>query len=157
MWSPARYSCTTETWILYNGNEHEVSKSVQKAYQKYGNKEFGTKNAYIHKDNMNRHVKLINITDKEVNFFSKLISKKYSYFDTWWRAFWIKTSSFTSDVGDAKLIYCMLVFNSFKNMSAKKRCKNFRSNTRKLKKNASRAVKKTASRITFCLLSEENL
>lgn len=53
---------------MYNGHEQEVSKSVQKAYRNYGNKEFGTKNAHIHKDNMKRHVKLINITDKEVNF-----------------------------------------------------------------------------------------
>ena len=63
-------SCFVETWILYSGDGQEVSRSVQDAYRKYGNKEFGTKNCYMHKDNMNRHVKLINITDKEVNFSS---------------------------------------------------------------------------------------
>ena len=55
-----------ETWILYSGKEQGVSKAVRDAYSKYGNKEFGTRNVDIHKDNTDRHVKLITITDKEV-------------------------------------------------------------------------------------------
>ena len=57
-----------ETWVLYSGKEQGVSKAVRDAYSKYGNKEFGTRNVDIHKDNTDRHVKLISITDKEVGF-----------------------------------------------------------------------------------------
>nr|XP_022311261.1 uncharacterized protein LOC111116555 [Crassostrea virginica] len=55
-----------ETWVLYSGKEQGVSKAVRDAYSKYGNKEFGTRNVDIHKDNTDRHVKLISITDKEI-------------------------------------------------------------------------------------------
>ena len=57
---------STESWILYSGNEQGVSKSVRDAYRKYGNKEFGTKNDKIPKDDKNRHIKLISITNKKV-------------------------------------------------------------------------------------------
>nr|XP_022311262.1 uncharacterized protein LOC111116556 [Crassostrea virginica] len=54
-----------ETWILYGGNEQDVSKAVLDAYVKYGNREFGTNNCFIHKNNKHRHVKLISFTDKD--------------------------------------------------------------------------------------------
>ncbi|XP_078311841.1 transient receptor potential cation channel subfamily M member 2-like isoform X5 [Crassostrea virginica] len=55
--------CGGETWILYSGSEQWVSKAVRDAYLKYGNREFGTKNLKRLKDDTNRHIKLISITD----------------------------------------------------------------------------------------------
>ena len=55
-----------ESWILYSGKNEGVSQVVKDAYQKYENREFGTKLDEIHLDNRNRHIKLINITDNEV-------------------------------------------------------------------------------------------
>ena len=60
------YLLLTETWILYSGNEQDVSKAVLDAYVKYGNREFGTNNNFIYKNNKHRHVKLISFTDKDV-------------------------------------------------------------------------------------------
>lgn len=67
---------TKETWILYRGNKHGVSKIVREAYQNYGDMEFGKKNraAYVLKDGTkisgisladgNRNIKLISIANK---------------------------------------------------------------------------------------------
>nr|XP_022311634.1 transient receptor potential cation channel subfamily M member 1-like [Crassostrea virginica] len=54
-----------ESWILYNGNDQNVSEAVWDAYVTYGNIEFGTKHDEIHTDNRNRHIKLINVTNKK--------------------------------------------------------------------------------------------
>ena len=59
-----------------------MSEAVWDAYMTYGNVEFGTKHCEIRKDNTNRHVKLINFTDKEViNHISSIHSNcpKFSY------------------------------------------------------------------------------
>ena len=56
----------TETWILYSGREQEVCKALRDAYTKYGNREFGTNNSKRKKDDKNRHIKLISITDTKV-------------------------------------------------------------------------------------------
>nr|XP_022311194.1 uncharacterized protein LOC111116490 [Crassostrea virginica] len=55
-----------ETWILYSGSEQGVSKAVEDAYLKYGNREFGTKNFERPIDYTNRHIKLISTTDTTV-------------------------------------------------------------------------------------------
>ena len=64
-----------ETWILYRGNEHGVSKVVREAYENYGDMEFGKKNRAMHDppkkngiplDDASRHIKLISIAGKEV-------------------------------------------------------------------------------------------
>ena len=55
-----------ETWILYSGSEQGVSKAVENAYLKYGNREFGTKNFERPIDYKNRHIKLISTTDTTV-------------------------------------------------------------------------------------------
>ncbi|XP_078329885.1 transient receptor potential cation channel subfamily M member-like 2 [Crassostrea virginica] len=61
-----------ETWILYRGYDHGVSKVVRDAYESYGDMEFGTKNrkkfedrkSGIPIDEVNRHIKLIGIAGK---------------------------------------------------------------------------------------------
>lgn len=52
-----------ETWILYRGNDYEVSKLVENAYQHYENLEFGIERVDI--GDPRRHIKLINISGKE--------------------------------------------------------------------------------------------
>ncbi|XP_078329886.1 transient receptor potential cation channel subfamily M member-like 2 [Crassostrea virginica] len=56
-----------ETWILYSGSEHGVSKAVKDAYVKYGTREFGTKNFDRPIEYANRHIKLITTTDTTVD------------------------------------------------------------------------------------------
>nr|XP_022312126.1 transient receptor potential cation channel subfamily M member 8-like [Crassostrea virginica] len=64
-----------ETWILYGGCQQDVSKAVKDAYLKYGNRQFGTKNPKRLKDDKNRHIKLISITDtqREENPFETVV------------------------------------------------------------------------------------
>lgn len=53
-----------ETWILYRGNDEDVSNVVRDAYQQYEDLEFGTKTPGI--SDPNRHIKLISIAGKQV-------------------------------------------------------------------------------------------
>lgn len=53
-----------ETWILYRGNDEDVSKVVSDAYQQYEDMEFGTKTSKI--NDSNRHIKLISFAGKKV-------------------------------------------------------------------------------------------
>ncbi|XP_078330793.1 transient receptor potential cation channel subfamily M member 5-like [Crassostrea virginica] len=64
-----------ETWILYSDSEQDVSNAVKDAYLKYGNRQFGIKNLEMPENDMNRHIKLINITNikKEKNPFETVV------------------------------------------------------------------------------------
>lgn len=75
-----------ETWILYRGNKRGVSKVVREAYMSYGDMEFGQKNRAIyeengekmfgiHRDDVNRHIKLISIAKKKVDILFSLPQK----------------------------------------------------------------------------------
>ncbi|XP_048749949.2 transient receptor potential cation channel subfamily M member 2-like isoform X2 [Ostrea edulis] len=54
-----------DTWIIYRGEEHGLSKCIRDAYRDYGNMEFGTKNKKRGLDHKKRHVKLIRITETQ--------------------------------------------------------------------------------------------
>ncbi|XP_056002351.1 uncharacterized protein LOC125661865 isoform X2 [Ostrea edulis] len=51
-----------DTWIIYRGKKHGLSKIIRDAYRDYGNMEFGIKNKEKHLNNEERHVKLISVT-----------------------------------------------------------------------------------------------
>lgn len=55
-----------ETWILYNGKKHGLSKVVRDAYRNYEDIEFKTEASKYEINDPDRHVKLINLADKEV-------------------------------------------------------------------------------------------
>lgn len=55
-----------ETWILYRGNDEDVSNVVRDAYQQYEDMEFGTKTPGI--SDPNRHIKLISIAGKQTEY-----------------------------------------------------------------------------------------
>lgn len=55
-----------ETWILYNGKKHGLSKVVKEAYKNYEDIEFKTRAAKNKISDPDRHVKLVNIAGKEV-------------------------------------------------------------------------------------------
>lgn len=63
------YHChIIETWILYRGNDEDVSNVVSDAYQQYEDLEFGTKTYRI--GDPNRHIKLISIAGKKVRLLN---------------------------------------------------------------------------------------
>lgn len=57
-----------ETWILFRKNELKelVSNVILEAYQHYQAMEFGRNRDNSKIDNPNRHIKLINISEKKV-------------------------------------------------------------------------------------------
>lgn len=55
-----------ETWILYRGKEHGVSKVVRDAYKSYEDIEFKTTAFEKLKNDVDRHVKLIRIAGEKV-------------------------------------------------------------------------------------------
>lgn len=61
----------TDTWIIYRGKKHGLSKIIRDAYRDYGNMEFGIKNKEKHLNNEERHVKLISVTGTQVKHDSK--------------------------------------------------------------------------------------
>ena len=66
------WNFVVESWILYNGSNQAVSKTVRGAYNNYKTREFGmqcsqeteTRNDEIEKK---KHIKLISISDEKVN------------------------------------------------------------------------------------------
>nr|XP_034321515.1 transient receptor potential cation channel subfamily M member 2-like [Crassostrea gigas] len=68
-----------ETWILYNGKKHGLSKVVREAYKNYEDIEFKTRAAKNKISDPDRHVKLVNIAGKEV---SQNTSEKTTEFKT---------------------------------------------------------------------------
>ena len=67
-----------ETWILYRGNDHGVSKVVLDAYENYGEMEFSTRNSSTDIDDGDRHIKLIAFAGKEDTNVSNV-----SYYVEW--------------------------------------------------------------------------
>ena len=67
-----------ETWILYRGNDHGVSKVVLDAYENYGEMEFNTRNSTTDIDDGDRHIKLIAFAGKEDTNVSNV-----SYYVQW--------------------------------------------------------------------------
>lgn len=55
-----------ETWILYRGKEHGVSKVVRDAYKSYEDIEFKTTAFEKGINHVDRHVKLIRIAGEKV-------------------------------------------------------------------------------------------
>jgi hypothetical protein len=62
----------TDTWIIYRGKKHGLSRYIRDAYRDYGNMEFGIKNSEKDLKHEERHVKLISITEGQVKHFSSL-------------------------------------------------------------------------------------
>lgn len=69
-----------ETWILFRKNKELVSKVILEAYQHYEAMEFGRKKDGDDIANPNRHIKLINVYEKEVRYCSEtnILLHRYS-------------------------------------------------------------------------------
>lgn len=57
----------SDTWIIYRGKKHGLSKIIRDAYRDYGNMEFDINNKGKDIRDEERRVKLISITKTQVN------------------------------------------------------------------------------------------